>query len=72
MSILTTNVHHVVAASLDRIKFDGFCVLRITLTTADGGTFQTDAFSPEPLSLTFGEERSALPEQPAITNEVTA
>lgn len=56
--LTSTNIHGVVAVSIERKRFADFRCLTLTFTTADGNTVTIDAFSAEPLTLTDTDERA--------------
>lgn len=52
MTILsTTNIHHVVSATVESKTFPDFVSTQFTFTTADGSVVEISAFSSEPLTI---------------------
>jgi hypothetical protein len=57
----TTNIHHVVSASVEEVTFPGFVSTEFRFTLADGGVVTFSAFSAQPLQLISLPAREANP-----------
>lgn len=58
--MITTNIHHVTAISMERVDFGSFISHKFVFMTEDGERVEIDAFASESLDLAMKPQRSTL------------